>query len=109
MIINATFQIIGRIGKINALDTVTHISVGSDRTVKKGDEWITETDWNEVTLFNAALRKRFSNPKVGEVGNKMIFQGAIQPNVYERDGAKFYKTTLAAHDFDVVAFAKDKE
>ncbi len=52
---------------------------------------------------------RCANAKVGKFGNKIIFQGAIQPNVYERDGAKFYKTTLAAFDFDVLAFAKDKD
>ena len=109
MINNATFQIIGRIGKINALENVTHISLGSDRSLKKDGAWVTQADWNEVTLFNAGLRNRFANEKIGKVGNKMIFQGSIQPNVFERDGEKHYKTTLAAHDFDVMSFAKDKE
>jgi hypothetical protein len=39
----------------------------------------------------------------------MIFQGSIQPNVYERNGDKLYKTTLAASDFQVLAFANDKD
>lgn len=109
MINNATFQIIGRIGKINALENVTHISVGSDRRVQENGTWVTKTDWNEVTLFSASDRKNFANPNIGKVGNLMIFQGSIQPNVYERNGDKLYKTTLAAFDFQVLSFAKDKE
>lgn len=109
MINNAQFQIIGRIGSINANGKVTHISIASDRQVKEGDNWITKTDWNTVTVFSEALRKRLANTKVGRPGNQVIFQGSIQSNAYEKDGEKIYKTNLVAQDFDVLSFAKDSE
>lgn len=110
MINNATFQIIGRIGNINAQDKVTHISVASDRQVKGEDgKWSTEANWNSVTIFNEALRKRLANAKVGKKGNQVIFQGSIQTNTYEKNGEKIYKTNLVAQDFDVLSFAKDAE
>ena len=108
MINNASFQIIGRIGNINAQDKVTHISVASDRQVKGEDgKWSTKADWNTVTIFNEALRKRLANAKVGKKGNQVIFQGSIQTNAYEKDREKVYKTNLVAQDFDVLSFAKD--
>lgn len=107
MINNATFQIIGRIGNINALEKVTHISVASDRQVKRDDQWVTETDWNTVTVFSAALRKRLAHDKVGQKGNLVNFQGTIRSNAYEQDGTKLYKTTLAAQDFDILSFKAD--
>ena len=110
MINNATFQIIGRIGNINVQKKVTHVSVASDRPVKDNDgKWNTETNWNTVTIFNEALRKRLANEKVGKKGNQVIFQGSIQSNSYEKDGEKVYRTNLIAQDFDVLSFAKDAE
>ena len=109
MINNAQFRIIGRIGNINANGKVTHISVASDRQVKEGDNWTTKTDWNTVTIFSEALRKRLANEKVGKKGNQIIIEGSIQSNSYEKDGAKVYKTNLIVQDLDVLSFAKDGE
>ena len=110
MITNASFQIIGRIGNINAQDKVTHISVASYRQVKGGDgNWDTKADWNTVTIFSEALCKRLANAKVGKKGNLVIFQGSIQSNSYEKDGEKVYRTNLVAQDFDVLSFAQDKD
>jgi single-strand DNA-binding protein len=110
MINNATFQIIGRIGKINAGEKVTRISVASDRQVKDKDgNWNTEAGWNDVTILNEALRKRLANEKVGRKGNQVIFQGSIQSNSYEKEGKRVYQTNLVAQDFDVLSFTKDSE
>jgi len=108
MINNATFQIIGRIGSINAQEKVTHISVASDRQVKGDDgKWTSTTGWNTVTVFSEPLRKRFANAKVGKKGNQLILQGSIQSNSYEKNGEKVYTTNLVAQDFDVLSFARD--
>ncbi len=110
MINNATFQIIGRIGSIKATDKVMRVNLASDRQVKDKDgNWSTEANWNCVTIFNEALRKRLANEKVGRPGNLVIFQGTIQMNSYEKDGKKVYQTNLVARDFDVLSFAKDSE
>lgn len=110
MINNATFQIIGRIGNVNATDKVTNVSVASDRQAKDKDgNWNTETTWNTVTIFSDALRKRLANEKVGKKGNLVILQGNIQSNSYEKNGEKIYTTNLVAQDFNVLSFAKDSE
>ena len=110
MINNAAFQIIGRIGNINATDKVTNVSIASDRQAKgQNGKWTTEANWNTVTIFSEALRKRLANTKVGKKGNKVIFQGTIQTNTYEKNGETVYKTNLVAQDFDVLSFAKDSE
>ena len=109
MINAATFQIIGRIGNLNTLEKVSHVSIASDRSVKRGDEWVTETDWNNVTVFNPALRKRLANAKVGQKGNLVIFQGTIQTNAYEQDGTKLYKTALVAQSFEILSFKADAQ
>ena len=110
MINNATFQIIGRIGNINATGKVTNVSIASDRQAKGQDgKWTTETNWNTVTIFSEALRKRLANTKVGKKGNQVIFQGTIQTNKYEKNGETVYKTNLIAQDFDILSFAKDSE
>lgn len=110
MINNAKFQIIGRIGKITKHDKVTHISVASDRQVKddKGN-WTTEAIWNSVTIFSESMRKRLNNDKIGKKGNKVILEGTIQSNSYQKDGQTNYTVDLIAYDFDVLAFAKDGE
>lgn len=108
MINFATFRIIGRVGNVNAREQVTHVSVASDRQVKRDDEWATETDWNTVTIFNPGLRKRLANAKVGQNGNLVIFEGTIQSNAYEKDGDRLYQTSLIAQSFDVLAFKRDE-
>ena len=110
MINTTQFRIIGRIGTTHAKEKVTHISVAADRQVKGEDgNWSTEANWNTVTIFNDALRRRLANEKVGRKGNLMIFEGTIQTNAYEKDGSKLYQTALVVQDFDVLSFAKDSE
>ncbi len=79
MINNATFQIIGRIGSIKATDKVTRVNVASGRQVKDKDgNWSTEANWNSITIFNEALRKRLANEKVGRPGNLVILESAAK-------------------------------
>lgn len=110
MINNASFQIIGRIGKINAHDKVTNLSLASDRSVKKDDgSWDTETDWNSVSIFSEALRKRLDNGQVGKKGNLVIVQGNIQSGSYQKNGETIYTTNLIVRDFNVLSFVQDDE
>lgn len=107
MINTAQFRIIGRIGSINTLDNVTHISIASDRRAKdnKGN-WTTQANWNSVTVLAEKLRNRFTDPNVSRHGNLIAIEGSIQSNSYDKDGEKNYSTSLVAHDFEVLSFAK---
>lgn len=73
MINNTQFSIIGSINSKG-----THVSVASDRQVKEDDKWTTKTDWNTVTVFSEAMRKRLDPKKAGKKGNLVIFEGSIQ-------------------------------
>lgn len=108
MINTAQFRIIGRIGSINTLDNVTHLSIASDRRMKEADgSWKTQANWNSVTVLSAKLRKRFTDPTVARHGNLLAIEGSIQSNTYEKDGEKVYSTSLIVQDFEVLSFAKD--
>jgi len=110
MINTANFRIIGRIGSINTLDKVTHISIASDRRTKDPErKWSTQANWNSVTVFSNTLRKRLGDPNVSRHGNLIAIEGSIQSNAYEKDGEKQYSTSLVAQDFDVLSFAKQTD
>ena len=86
---NTQFRIIGRIGSINILDKVAHVSIASDRRTKnaKGD-WITETSWNNVTVFSKSIRTRLEHSATARHGNLVAVDGTIQSNSYDKDGQK---------------------
>jgi len=110
MINTANFRIIGRIGSINTLDKVTHISIASDRRTKDPEgKWSTQANWNSVTVFSNKLRKRLDDPNVFRHGNLIAIEGSIQSNAYDKDGEKQYSTSLVAQDFDVLSFAKQTD
>lgn len=108
MINTANFRIIGRIGSINTMDKVTHISIASDRRTKDQDgKWMTSANWNSVTVLSAKLRKRLQDQTVSRHGNLIAIEGSIQSNAYEKHGEKVYSTSLVALDFEVLSFAKE--
>ena len=110
MINSATFRIIGRIGSVNTLDKVTHLSIASDRRMKDHDgSWITGTDWNSVTVLSGKLRKRLEDETISRHGNLIIVEGTIQSSSYMKDDEKMYSTSLVVQDFDVLGFAKKPE
>lgn len=108
MINNTQFRIIGRIGSITPLEKLTRVSIASDRNVKDKDgKWLTETNWNSVTVFSEQIRKRLSNDRIGKHGNQLIIEGTIQSSSYEKDGSKVYTVDLVAQEMEVLSFAKD--
>ena len=108
MINNTQFRIIGRIGSITPLEKLTRVSIASDRNVKDKDgKWITETNWNSVTVFSEQIRKRLSSDRIGKHGNQLIIEGTIQSSSYEKDGSKVYTVDLVAQEMEVLSFAKD--
>lgn len=108
MINTAQFRIIGRIGSINTLDKVTHISIASDRRMKDDNgKWTTQAGWNSITILSEKLRKRVSDPRASRHGNLIAIEGTIQSNSYEKDGEKTYSTSLVAQDLEILSFAKE--
>jgi len=110
MINTANFRIIGRIGSINTLDKVNHISIASDRRTKdQSGKWTTAVNWNSVTVLSTKLRKLIEDDTVSRHGNLVAVEGSIQSNAYEKDGEKHYSTSLIVQDFEILSFAKPSE
>lgn len=107
---NTQFRIIGRIGSVNSLNKVVHISIASDRRTKNDSgEWITKTSWNSVTIFSTSLRKRLEQSATARHGNLITVEGTIQSSAYDKDGQKLHQTTLVVDELEVLHFAKKNE
>lgn len=82
----AEFDIIGRVGKVEALDSVTKLNIATEDHRKVDDEWVTTTYWNKVTLFNHDA-KRAANAKTGQI---VRVKGTFNQTEYEVDGETRY-------------------
>ena len=100
----AEFQIIGRIGKIDAAKDVAHLSVAANYNRRDGDEWKTNPHWNRVTVFGK-LRDRLTNATIGDL---VRITGRIGQSSYQADGRTNYSVDLIADGFAILAKAKGK-
>src|SRR3546814_12363135 len=91
MINFAKFEIIGRIGEIDARPKVTLLSVCANYR-RKGDdnEWQEDSHWNRVSVFSEGQRKHIADR--AQVGDLVCIAGRLKDNSYEHDGATHYPT-----------------
>ena len=104
----AEFRIIGRIGKITDLGSVTKISIASNYPTrdKQSGAWQDNTHWNTLTLFGEKDRARAaSNFAKGDVVHA---QGRIRESSYEKNGTTVYGVDLICAQLNKVAKAPEK-
>ena len=94
----AEFRIIGRIGKITAMEKVTYLDIASNYARKDGDAWKDDTHWNRVTLFGRA-KDRADRLSTGDL---VHITGRIRQSRYERDGETHYGTDIIADRMGVL-------
>ncbi len=94
----AEFRIIGRIGKIEAKEKVTYLSVASNYNRKDGDDWKSDPHWNSVTVFDK-LAKRLTAAK----GDLVHITGRVRQNSYEANGTTQYGVDLIAEGIAILA------
>ena len=80
MINFAKFEVIGNVGAIQASGNVTHLKIASNFRRKNGEEWVDDTNWNRVTIFNERYRKTIAERlRVGDLifaeGMRARFRG----------------------------------
>lgn len=63
----ARFQIIGRVGKITEHDNVTKVNVAANYNRQENGEWVTDTHWNEVTLFSKLIEQPAAKAQKGDL------------------------------------------
>ena len=100
----AEFDIIGRIGKIDAAKDVTHLSVAANYNRRDGDEWKTDPHWNCVTLFGK-LRDRLAKAATVDL---VRITGRARQTSYEAEGTTRYGVDMIADGFAILAKASGK-
>ena len=95
----AEFRIIGRVGKITQHDKVTKVSVAANYNRQENGEWLTDTHWNEVTLFGKLIERATKSQK----GDLVHITGRVRQNSYDVAEGKRYTVELIADGFAVLA------
>lgn len=95
----AEFRIIGRIGKISEHDKVTKISVAANYNRQVDGEWMTDTHWNEVTLFGKLIERAAK----AQVGDLVHVTGRMRDSSYDTADGKRYTTERIVEGFAVLA------
>ncbi|KKC25003.1 single-stranded DNA-binding protein [Sphingomonas sp. SRS2] len=102
MINFAKFEIIGRIGEIDAKPKVTNVSVCANyRRRGEGDQWTEDSYWNRVVIFSDGQRKYIEEK--AQVGDLVRVSGRLRDSSYERDGTTHYTTDRIVEEFGVLA------
>ena len=99
----AEFRIIGRIGRIDGNENVSHVSVAANYNRKVDGEWKQDTLWNRVTLFG----KQIEYAGKAKVGDLVHITGRVSQSSYDNDGGKVYTVDLVAETFSVLTSAAD--
>lgn len=94
----AEFRIIGRIGKISEHDKVTKVNVAANYNRQENGEWVTDTHWNEVTLFGRLIERSGKAQK----GDLVHITGRIRQNSYDTAEGRRYTVELIADGFAVL-------
>lgn len=97
----AEFRIIGRIGKINAREKVTYVSVAANYNRRDGNDWKTDTHWNSVVCFSNVAQQVESAGK----GDLVHITGRARENSHGEGNDVSYRTELIADTFSILAKA----
>ena len=99
----AEFHIIGRIGKIDRANDITHTSVAANYNRRDGDEWKTDPHWNRVTLFSK-LRDRLARRTPATsfglpdgCGSRATRPRPATPSIYSLTASPFSPRRTASH------------
>ena len=101
----AEFRIIGRIGKINAREKVTYVSVAANYNRRDGDEWKTDPHWNSVVCFSNVATQIENAGK----GDLVHVTGRVRETNHGEGTEVTYRTELIADTFSILAKADSEE
>lgn len=81
--------------KANSGTSVCNFSVATNNRVKKGDEWVDQTDWHRIVVFG---NQADNCSKFLDKGSKVIVEGRIQNRSFEDKQGNPRKTTEIVAD-----------
>src|SRR3546814_7204229 len=68
----AEFHIIGRVGKVDPKEKVTHLDVAANYPRRDGEGWKDDPHWNRVTCFGKMHEKAAKIGKVDPIGRAQV-------------------------------------
>ena len=84
----ATFEIIGRVGKVGKFGDVRKVSLAVDDNYKdKNGEWVDRARWNEVDVFDKFLVTKADQLQTGDL---VLASGHFFKDEYESKGSTVY-------------------
>lgn len=95
--------LIGNLGKdpelknINGKDFI-NFSIATSKKYKKGDEWVEQTEWHNVTCWREHTARFVA--KWAKKGTKMLVVGELQTRKYDKDGVDHYATSIVVGGYD---------
>lgn len=98
---------IGNVGKsveVRSMQSggqVANLSIAVSESYKKGDEWVENTTWINVVIFNEYLIKKAEKLNKGD---RVFIQGKFQTRTWDKDGVKQYVTEICCQKFDGILF-----
>ena len=102
-------RISGNVGKLDFKETtktaVLNISVACNQNRKVNDEWVTDTDWFNVTTFGDTAERLNDRLKIGDT---ILVSGRLKTNTYEVEGEKRKSTNIMAYSVDVLQAKADR-
>ena len=93
----ARFEIVGRVGQIKTFDKVLRVSIACNSSYKKDGQWVPQTDWNEITIFNKSTIKYLTENLTK--GDYVRVEGRLRQSSFERNGERTYTTELLCEEF----------
>jgi single-strand DNA-binding protein len=93
----ARFHILGRVGKIKTFEKNIRVSIAANASYKKDGQWVDESDWNEIVIFDKNTRQYVTENV--ESGDYVRAQGRLRQNSFKRDGETVYVIELICDEF----------
>lgn len=108
-----TVFLTGRIGQPLEIKTtqsgykILDVSLAVNRNVKKGNDWVVETDWHNVTIWGGTAEYI---AKYAQKGTKLLVEGELRTQQYEtKDGQKRVKVFINALKVQIFPTGKNNE
>ena len=95
----AEFTLIGRIGKVEVLNTATRLSIASTYRRRRSEDgsYADDTHWNTVVVFAESTRC-YIGEHVAR-GDLVMARGRLRQSTWEKDGSTHYGVDLICRDF----------
>ena len=90
---------------VNSGTAVADFSVAVDDKVKKGNDWVQETSFFDITAFGNTAE---AAEKYTEKGSPLLIEGRLKQETWESDGQKRSRVKVIAERVEFIGRRKDE-